>query len=269
MGGGRLRPCDVEEILPTKKGRMIFEILFILVFLFFTALFFYKQALEDFDIVQIEAAQVEKVPALLAENSFLVIRSLPVLTLWTPASVLPQVLATPYGRDTLGGVVAGSAVPLQFPLSGEDLARQTGVHTWMESTWFPRLIPNSFLRPLYTLRCEAAVGEKGLRKSYAVTTLLFATEGELRVSVMPESVQTYLPATWEGRSFASLQRTDAPLLGEVKFLDIRLRPGMVLCIPPHWILNLAQEGAVLPWFLWVEIHHPISKIAANAARHKN
>jgi hypothetical protein len=38
----------------------------ILAFLFLVAIFFYKQALEEFDVLQIEANQLEQLPKLLS-----------------------------------------------------------------------------------------------------------------------------------------------------------------------------------------------------------
>ena len=50
---------------------MILEGLFILAFIFFIAILFYKQALEDFDILQIEGNQLERLPDLLTEHEIL------------------------------------------------------------------------------------------------------------------------------------------------------------------------------------------------------
>jgi hypothetical protein len=51
------------------------------------------------------------------------------------------------------------------------------------------------------------------------------------------------------------------LIGEVKFLDIKVRQGSALFVPPHWIVNIQQEGGTLPWFIWAEFHHPLSRFA--------
>lgn len=81
------------------------------------------------------------------------------------------------------------------------------------------------------------------------------------ISVMPESSETYLPKKWKGRTFSEMKRAEAPLIGEIKFLDIKVRQGSALFVPPHWILNIEQEGDRVPWFLWSEFHHPLSKLA--------
>ena len=81
------------------------------------------------------------------------------------------------------------------------------------------------------------------------------------ISVMPESSETYLPKSWKNRFFTAIKRAEAPLIGEVKFLDIKIRQGSALFVPPHWIVNIQQEGNQQPWFLWVEFHSPMSKLA--------
>ena len=50
------------------------EYLLIIAFLFLVAIFFYKQALEEFDILQIEGDQLDRLPTLITEQSFIVVR---------------------------------------------------------------------------------------------------------------------------------------------------------------------------------------------------
>jgi hypothetical protein len=237
----------------------------ILAFLFLVAIFFYKQALEEFDVLQIEANQLEQLPKLLSEQSFLVVRSLPEVHLWNPNTIkeIPRIQKAPYGKHTLIDIVSDSKTPLPttYPLSSEKLAEHTGIHTWIQTMWLPKILDNPWLSWLFHSRTEACIGRKGLRKSTAYSTLILPTEGDLMISVMPESSETYLPKKWRGRTFSEMKRAEAPLIGEIKFLDIKVRQGSALFVPPHWILNIEQEGETVPWFLWSEFHHPLSKLA--------
>jgi hypothetical protein len=241
------------------------EIFAVLAFLFLVAIFFYKQALEEFDVLQIEANQLEQLPKLLSEQSFLVVRSLPQIQLWNSNTVkeIPRIQKAPYGKHSLGEIISSSTIPLptNYPSSSEKLAEHVGVHTWIETMWLPKILENQWTSWLFKSRSEACIGKKGLRKSTAYTTLILPTEGDLIISVMPESSETYLPKKWRGRLFSEIKRAEAPLIGEIKFLDIKVRQGSALFIPPHWILNVEQDGEKTPWFLWSEFHHPLSKLA--------
>lgn len=237
----------------------------ILAFLFLVAIFFYKQALEEFDVLQIEANQLEQLPKLLSEQSFLVVRSLPQIQLWNSSTVkeIPRIQKAPYGKHTLIEILSNDATPppTTYPSSSEKLAEHTGVHTWIQTMWLPKILENQWTSWLFSSRTEASIGKKGLRKSTAYSTLILPTDGDLIISVMPESSETYLPKKWRGRIFSEIKRAEAPLIGEIKFLDIKVRQGSALFVPPHWIINIDQEGTKTPWFLWSEFHHPLSKLA--------
>jgi hypothetical protein len=245
------------------------EFFAVIAFLFLVAIFFYKQALEEFDVLQIEANQLEQLPKLLSEQSFLVVRSLPQIQLWNSNTVkeIPRIQKAPYGKHTLIEILSNSSLPLppNYPTSSEKLAEHTGVHTWIQTMWLPKILDNQWTSWMYSSRTEACIGKKGLRKSLAYTTLILPTEGDLIISVMPESSEKFLPNNWRGRFFSEMKRAEAPLIGEIKFLDIKVRQGSALFVPPHWILNIDQEGTKPAWFLWSEFHHPLSKLAHSLA----
>lgn len=241
------------------------EIFLILAFLFLVAIFFYKQALEEFDVLQIEMNQLEQLPTLLSEQSFLVVRSLPHIQLWNSNVVkeIPRIQKAPYGKTSLIEIVdtKTAVLPTTYPSSSEKLAEHTGVHTWVQTMWLPKIVDSQWLSWLFSSRTEVSIGSKGLRKSTAYSTMILPTEGDIMISVMPESTETYLPKKWSGRLFSQIKRAEAPLIGEVKYLDIKVREGSALFVPPHWIINITQEGDKVPWFLWSEFHHPLSKFA--------
>jgi hypothetical protein len=63
---------------------------------------------------------------------------------------------------------------------------------------------------------------------------------------------------------AELKPADCPLLNEVQFMDVILRPGHMFIMPPHWIVSLKSTDK-MPVFAWIEVHHPISKLASSLA----
>jgi len=244
------------------------EYILILAFVFFVAIFFYKQALEDFDILQIESNQLDKLPTLLTEQSFVVVRSLPPVQLWSPQTVkeIPRIHTAPYGPHQLIEIASGAALglPLYYPKSSETLADYTRIKTWTETTWLPKVLDSDWKRFLFSIRTEVSIGDKGLRKTTAYSTLVLPTQGDLVLSVMPESSETYLPKVWKGKAFQNIKRAEAPLIGEIKFVDIKVRQGSAVFIPPHWIVSV-KSGSDQPWFLWAEFHHPLSRLAHTLA----
>jgi hypothetical protein len=245
---------------------MFLEIVFILAALFFIGIFFYKQALEDFDILQIESNQLEKLQDLIGEQSFVVVRSLPQIHLWTQQSIeqMKSLHSFQYGKVPLGEYLTDSTIklPTTYPKNTNQLADITGVKTWIEKTWSGRVY-SGWLQGLFSTQVENCLGQKGLRKTTAYSTMILPTDGNLIVSVMPEKSETYLPKTWKGRLFHNLTRVESPLIGEIKYVDIKVKEGSAVFLPPHWIVSIQsdEEAKKAPWFLWSEFHHPLSKLA--------
>jgi len=53
---------------------------------------------------------------------------------------------------------------------------------------------------------------------------------------------------------------DTPLLGQIQFIEIRVRKGNLLFLPAHLIVDISSlENA---WVFMAEINHPISLIAS-------
>jgi hypothetical protein len=70
-----------------------------------------------------------------------------------------------------------------------------------------------------------------------------------------------LPPSWEGTFVSELKPAESPLLHEVQFIDVILRPGHLFILPPHWIVSMKSDDTP-PVFAWIEVHHPISFLAA-------
>ena len=109
------------------------------------------------------------------------------------------------------------------------------------------------------------MGEKGLRKTTAIYTMIYPTSEPLEVTLLTEHQETYLPKVWRGRFPEVLTIQDTPLVGEIKYINIKVRPGNVLIIPTHWFVSIRavnrEVEKPLLWS-WIEIHNPISSLAA-------
>ena len=106
-----------------------------------------------------------------------------------------------------------------------------------------------------------------LRKTVAAATVLQATDGApLQVwlaheGAIPDAVSLVGQDPW---------RATAPWISEVKFIELRLRPGNALVLPPHWWYALQSEaggaGGPFPtmadgaWYWMAEFHTPVSAL---------
>ena len=97
-------------------------------------------------------------------------------------------------------------------------------------------------------------------------TCLLSTEGEIHVTIMPESMEQFLPIDWLNRFPAQMGQKDTPFLKELKYIDIVLRPGTALFMPPHWFMcwsNVIKENTegTTAMACTISYHTPISYAA--------
>jgi hypothetical protein len=241
---------------------MIFETLLVSGVLAVILLFFYKQAVNEFRISQTDS--LEKAMPLLQERCPIVVLPAPQpQTLWTRADIQqrPTLASTPVNGKTLKDALTAASFQLK-KTSAQALAEKVGLPVWMKQMILPKYADSVWWGPLASVRTEVAIGAQGLRQTYAYSTLLFATEGALAVSLLNETADPYLPKQWLGKRLQKMTRDDAPLLAQIQYVDVIVRPGSALLIPPHWKVcwetHDSKESALA---VWTEIHHPLSRFA--------
>lgn len=246
------------------------EIFFILALLIGVFILFYRQAIEQYNILQIEGTQLSDLPKLISERAPVVVRGIGEPKLYTPATLNgnPRLLTYPVSAKlTLGNYLkksSNSAVKMTT-VSATQLARDTGLHVWGEHTWFPKFFSSSIWESIHSFQAEAHIGEAGLRKTTAIYTMIYPTSSALEVTLLTEHQQQFLPKVWRGRFPEKLTIQDTPLVGEVKYITVKLRPGTVLVMPTHWFLSIraSQEDKKKPvLWSWMEVHNPISYLAS-------
>ena len=90
-----------------------------------------------------------------------------------------------------------------------------------------------------------------------------ATQGEARVHLLLQKSEPYLPQGWKGRQFLRLTTADTPLLKQIQCIEVKLRPGTLLLLPAHMIVDIASANDEAPaWVMVGEVHHWISRLAA-------
>lgn len=246
------------------------EIGILLGIVFLVLVFFYKQKAQEFRISQIENTQLQTLPDLFTELNPIVIRGLPPPTFLTPETIRKnmRIQNFPVGSDGLTiqkwlsseSILSTQPAELRTTLAGE-----LGIPMWAQHTWFEPLTAETWYSFAMKMDSEAWLTNMGMMKTVAVTTAIYPTNGSFTCSLMLDSATKFLPA-WEGRFLSDYSSADTPLLHQVQFLDIRLRPGHMLLVPPHWIVSMkADNNVAKPMFALIELHHPLSGLAKGLA----
>lgn len=245
----------------------MFEIIVCLAILFFVLVFFYKQTTDQFHILQVEADKISTVKELLTEKNPIVIRGMGIPKILTPEvlAATPRLHGMPLSPTVRLGDLLGTPteVPQLDVALRKQLASEVGLSVWAEHSLLPVFLgsnPSWFL----SMDSQAFIGSVGMEKSVAYSTLVYPTNGTFMCSIALESAEKYLPKSWRGKYISDLTLGDTPLLREIQFIDVVLRPGHILHIPPHWIYSVKSTGdkGVIPLFGIIEIHHPISRLSA-------
>ena len=232
------------------------EIVVFLSVLLFIAVLFYKQANEQFEILQIDATRLSELPTLYQDRSPIVISDYDTPNLGTAQDLHKRqsVLQMQVGNQQLGQLIqTRSTLPIK---AAEVLAKETGLQIWFEHHLFKQLVP-SYTSFIYSFNCSLWPFKRGMFKTKAFQTLLMPTQGTAIVSLMLQKMIPYLPTKWNNREFGSLSLHDTPLLNQIQFIDIKLRKGSMLLLPAHLIVDIKSEDA---WTFMAEIHHPVSRV---------
>lgn len=246
---------------------MIFEIGIIVAVLLGVFVLFYRQAIEQYNILQIEATQLSELPKLLGERTPLVLHDIGQPKLFTPEAIKTnaRLQQFPIGaKETLGQYVntpSATSVPKKASLL---LAKESGLSVWCEHTWFPKFFSYPVLQHIHSLTTEAYLGNQGLQKATAIHTVLYPTSGVFELTLLTEQQEKCLPAAWRGRFAELFTIQDTPLVGEIKYITIKLRPGNMVCIPSHWFYSMKATDTKTP-AMWAKftIDNPISYVASS------
>lgn len=245
----------------------------------------YKGAVHEFQILQKDWAPNIDWSSLLSEQLPIVIRN--VASEWRGAAWTRAATAQKswpiHVRTTNGSLMRGAWGPWLTSPPGEPAIQNLDeiaafvdvpLHAWTDGgfrrwSWLPT-----------GLGAQKHVGILGpsddavqpLRKTVAAATVLVATDGApLQVwlaheGAIPASVPLENQDPW---------RSTAPWIGEVKFIEMRLRPGNALVLPPHWWYALRPEIDVFgsyatmaegSWWFTAEFHTPVSALVATVTK---
>lgn len=150
------------------------------------------------------------------------------------------------------------------------------VHAWLDGgfrrwSWLPAGSVQSQVGVLGPTTRAALPASK----TTAAATILVPTDGApLQVWLAHEgAVPTSV--TLAGRDPWSITAEEAPWISEVKYVELRLRPGNALVIPTHWWWSARPQLPVVAdkptmgdgsWYWLAEFHTPISRLVSAVSR---
>lgn len=155
--------------------------------------------------------------------------------------------------------------------NSKEIAETLGLTKIMEeqthdarTTWLPWVSSDVYIvgleSPSYELTCV-----------YSEWVAIVPTEGNVYVSIVHPDNEKFLPENKHIRIWADDSIQEYPLLAEVEYMDLIVRPGVMLLIPTHWYFCIRaqtdpappDEDDSIPVSLGIigYIHSPISKIA--------
>jgi hypothetical protein len=115
---------------------------------------------------------------------------------------------------------------------------------------------------IFSTRTEAHIGPEGLRQTYGWATTFACTDGEARCILIHSAQRARLPPGWKGLFWRDATVTHHPLWTQVQYIEVLLRPGTTLIVPPHWTVAIEPVDVKKPiWWVRTDIHHPISSWA--------
>lgn len=244
------------------------EIICIAVIIFAILVFFHNQANYEFKINQIGWLEREKATDLILEKHPLVLKGVSPVAFWTQQDCLMRSCYTkvPVFKDKgLSEWLMTAKKDTPCPWSNEHanlLGQISGLETWTELWLNPLVHTNPVWTAWYRPVSSCWAGTRGLWLTQARWTCLFVTEGSIQVSIMPATCKKSLPPDWKGLHVGALTVYDTPFVGDLKFMDIVVRPGHMLILPAHWFVCWqGLEGSeACPMVCSVEYHTPISRL---------
>lgn len=263
---------------------MLLQTLFIIIILFAFVVIFYRAAIHEYTILQKDWSSVDaNWKDLISERAPLIVRDVPVewTKLWTLKRTgkfgWPVVVSDGRNKSRSSWSIYLNSKTKNKILNGDTLSDAAGLNeqaiTISNEFRRPFWLPGSFSvgRTVANIIKPNGLDYVGLKKTTAEATCIICTDGgTMRVWLAHEGATkggAWLPANPYGRDPWALKPEETPWISELKFLEIRLRPGNMLILPPHWWVAFRcldekggenKEGS---WYWMTELHSLISLVA--------
>jgi hypothetical protein len=250
---------------------MFFQILTFVCIIFVISVIFYKQRRTTIEILQAEYVAHDSLKELAAEHQPIVIRNTPVPQSLTTGQLMRMQRLSEFQfqeepsltlRQYLTESAPNSGVPLLKSSAAQTLSKELALPTWVSHTIHETLQEmGGIFSMAYSNRVQPVFGGIGMQRATAVMTFFMPVEGHYTISLVNPKSESFLPTQWNFRYPHTLTINDSPLVAEIKYIDIILRPGTMICIPTQTIFSVEPDSATFHSGLWIEVDSLVSNLA--------
>ena len=250
---------------------MFFQILTFVCIIFVISVVFYKQRRSTIEILQAEFEAQDSLKELAAEHQPIVIRNTPVPHSLTTEQLTRMQRLSEFQfqeepgltlRQYLTESAADSGVPLMGSSAASALSKELALPIWVSHTIHDTIQEmGGIFSVAYSNRVQPVFGGIGMQRATAVMTFFMPVEGTYTLSLVNPKSESFLPAEWKFRYPRTLTINDSPLVAEIKYIDIILRPGTMVCVPTQTIFSLEPDSPTFHSGLWIEVDSPVSNLA--------
>ena len=248
------------------------EFLVLIGILICIAILFYKQRRPSMEILQAEEPQLEaQLNDLLEEQQPLIVRGITPPKGLTKEALekIPRLAQFSVGGQPLDDILkhptmltSAKGQPVLSVERREALAGELSLQVWAEHAWLPKLKATTWLGWLDgSIKTEVLLGGLGMIRTVAIYTCIMPTEGVYTVSILSKDSESFLPKEWMYKYPGDLSPNDTPLVADLKYIDIIVRPGTMICFPPHFVISMKPNQETFTAAAIVEYHEPVSMIA--------
>ena len=195
--------------------------------LFFIYVFFYKQTISEYTILQLDYSQIQKLNETLLEKSPVIIKNVEIPHCIQKSSLLNvQRFANIFvGSCKLNEYLEQNKCLLQISKELEKfIANETGFQSYMNHNWLEKLHTNPASPYISSIESNICFGSHQLQKTSAIYSLITPVESKYTVSLINPNYVSSLPEDW--KTVQHLENT------KLQFIDVIVRPGTLLIIPP-------------------------------------
>jgi hypothetical protein len=256
------------------------EILVIFIIIIFVIMYlFYKHRRSELEILQLESEQIPtQLIDLLEELQPIVIRGVVPPKGLTRESLLkiPRLGDFAVGGQPLTDILekpemlfSAQGAPTLNQQGREQLSNELSINIWADHTWLPIFSQATWVGPaIGCMKTEVVLGGLGMTRTVAKFTSILPTEGNWRLSILSRDSERFLPTNWKYKYPAALTLNDTPLVADLKYIDIVLRSGTMICLPPHSIISMEpiKDSSAFFGFVIMEYHEPVSLLVKSLSQ---
>ena len=238
------------------------EILFLLLLAAVIATFLWYRSFQEFTILQQDYSPALVMPD---ERVPIIVRGIPeqYKTMWLSVlakqSMLP-VLLLDKTRSILKEYAIAGTKSIYHKLTATELAAKFHVHSKFKDTmtflmkwWYLPVSPVLTPASLWLLPKDSFLG---LKRSLAERTVLTTHEGKVTVWLCRETVDMKDILTILDKDPWSLSVKETPFINELQYVEVILRAGNSLVLPPRSIYGVKADDTA--YISRIDLHSPLS-----------